>query len=167
MPEVPADVQGHLLNTVLYCFRESLCACHITQIRDQPSGLLLGWPMLSAKHFIELWRYVHVIPAMVGGDEPRVAWGRTRLHVAEFARTHMLKPGQKAPKFKAKTQNDEYISLDEILADGSGLVLFFYPKDSTPGCTKEACDFRDAFAEFKQSGYKILGVSKDLSLIHI
>ena len=79
----------------------------------------------------------------------------------------MLKPGQKAPKFKAKTQNDEYISLDEILADGSGLVLFFYPKDSTPGCTKEACDFRDAFAEFKQSGYKILGVSKDLSLIHI
>jgi peroxiredoxin Q/BCP len=104
---------------------------------------------------------------MVGGDEPRVAWGRTRLHVAEFARTHMLKPGQKAPKFKAKTQNDEYVSLEEILANGNGLVLFFYPKDSTPGCTKEACDFRDAFADFEQSGYKILGVSKDSAVSHV
>ena len=87
--------------------------------------------------------------------------------MAEFARTHMLKPGQKAPKFKAKTQNDEYVSLEEILADGSGLVLFFYPKDSTPGCTKEACDFRDAFADFEQSGYKILGVSKDSAVSHV
>ena len=87
--------------------------------------------------------------------------------MAEFTRHHMLKPGQKAPTFKAKTQNDEFVSLEEILADGSGLVLFFYPKDSTPGCTKEACDFRDAFADFEQSGYKILGVSKDSAGSHV
>ena len=86
--------------------------------------------------------------------------------MAGLARQRMLEPGQKAPMFTAKTQNDEEVSLQEVLSSGSGLVLFFYPKDSTPGCTTEACDFRDAFVEFREAGYQILGVSKDSARSH-
>jgi peroxiredoxin Q/BCP len=79
----------------------------------------------------------------------------------------MLEAGQKAPSFKARIQDGTEVSLESILSDGNGLVLFFYPKDSTPGCTKEACDFRDAYEVFRSKGYRVMGVSKDSAKSHV
>ncbi|MED5268236.1 MAG: peroxiredoxin, partial [Candidatus Thermoplasmatota archaeon] len=94
-------------------------------------------------------------------------WYGTRLHVAVVCRTTMLEAGQKAPSFKARIQDGTEVSLENILSEGSGLVLFFYPKDSTPGCTREACDFRDAYEIFRSAGYRIMGVSKDSAKSHV
>ena len=58
------------------------------------------------------------------------------------------------------------MKLSEILASGEKVILYFYPKDSTPGCTTQACDFRDNFGAFATSGYRILGVSKDSAKSH-
>lgn len=65
----------------------------------------------------------------------------------------------KAPEFSLPDQNGQ----PRILADflGQWVVLYFYPKDDTPGCTKEACSFRDGFARFKRAGIVVLGVSAD------
>ena len=82
-------------------------------------------------------------------------------------RATMLEAGHKAPSFKARIQDGTEVSLENILSEGSGLVLFFYPKDSTPGCTREACDFRDAYEIFRSAGYRIMGVSKDSSKSHV
>lgn len=71
----------------------------------------------------------------------------------------MLKIGDKAPDFLGKDQNGEKISLEQF--KGKKLVLYFYPKDNTPGCTAEACDLRDNYDKFLSSGYEIVGVSKD------
>src|SRR5450432_2223131 len=75
-----------------------------------------------------------------------------------------LKAGDVAPKFSATTNGGGKISL----ADYKGLIviLYFYPKDDTPGCTKEACAFRDHFADFKKAGAVILGVSTDAVKSH-
>ena len=70
-----------------------------------------------------------------------------------------LKVGDKAPNFTAKDQNGNTISLNDYI--GKKLVLFFYPKASTPGCTIEACDLRDNYERFQSLGYDILGVSAD------
>jgi thioredoxin-dependent peroxiredoxin len=70
-----------------------------------------------------------------------------------------LKEGDKAPEFSVATSGDGKISLADYL--GKNVILYFYPKDDTPGCTKEACAFRDYFAEFKKKGAVILGVSPD------
>jgi peroxiredoxin Q/BCP len=70
-----------------------------------------------------------------------------------------LKVGDKAPNFKAKDQDGNVISLNDY--KGKKLVLFFYPKASTPGCTAEACDLNDNYERFKAEGYEILGVSAD------
>jgi thioredoxin-dependent peroxiredoxin len=70
-----------------------------------------------------------------------------------------LEPGEPAPTFKVKNQKGELISLEDYR--GRPVVLYFYPKDSTPGCTKEACAFRDEFASFKKKGAVVLGVSTD------
>lgn len=75
-----------------------------------------------------------------------------------------LKEGDKAPKFKAKNQNGETVSLKDF--KGKKLVLYFYPKDDTPGCTSEACDFRDNYKLFQKQGYEILGVSPDSEAKH-
>jgi len=93
--------------------------------------------------------------------------GGTRLHLAVVCRATMLEAGQKAPSFKARIQDGTEVSLESILSDGDGLVLFFYPKDSTPGCTKEACDFRDAYEVFRSEGYRVMGVSKDSAKSHV
>src|SRR6266446_48522 len=69
----------------------------------------------------------------------------------------MLKEGTKAPDFSAKNTNGEPVRLKDLR--GQKVVLYFYPKDDTPGCTKEACSFRDAFADFKKRGINVLGVS--------
>ena len=70
-----------------------------------------------------------------------------------------LKEGDVAPDFKAATNTGEEVSL--VGLKGKHVVLYFYPKDDTPGCTKEACAFRDRFADFKKKGVVVLGVSID------
>ena len=71
----------------------------------------------------------------------------------------MLKEGSKAPAFKLKNQDGEIVSLSDY--KGKKVVLYFYPKDDTSGCTKEACSFRDGFPKFGKLKAKILGVSAD------
>lgn len=73
--------------------------------------------------------------------------------------TLTLKEGDAAPAFSAETQSGERVSLKEL--KGKPVVLYFYPKDDTPGCTKEACAFRDAYADFEKAGAVVLGVSTD------
>lgn len=70
-----------------------------------------------------------------------------------------LKIGEKAPDFEIIDQNNEMISLKKY--KGKKIVLFFYPKASTPGCTVEACNLRDNYLEFRKKGYEIIGVSAD------
>jgi len=70
-----------------------------------------------------------------------------------------LKEGDKAPDFSAPTSGGGKLSLTEL--KGKNVILYFYPKDDTPGCTKEACAFRDHFADFKKKGAVVLGVSVD------
>ena len=71
----------------------------------------------------------------------------------------MLKAGDKAPDFKLKDQDGKEHSLQDY--SGKKLVLYFYPKDQTPGCIKEACNFRDNIDVFKDKGVAVLGVSID------
>jgi len=75
-----------------------------------------------------------------------------------------LKEGDKAPDFKAATTAGQSISLNEF--KGKSVVLYFYPRDDTPGCTKEACAFRDEFSAFKRKDTVVLGVSIDSSKSH-
>lgn len=70
-----------------------------------------------------------------------------------------LKVGDKAPAINSKDQNGNPITLEQFL--GKKVILYFYPKDDTPGCTKEACNFRDNYAVLKKKGYVVLGVSVD------
>ena len=72
--------------------------------------------------------------------------------------TH-LKAGDKAPDFSAQDQDGNTITLSDY--KGKKLVLFFYPKASTPGCTKEACNLSDNYSKFTERGYDVLGVSCD------
>jgi peroxiredoxin Q/BCP len=76
----------------------------------------------------------------------------------------MLKEGSTAPAFKTKDANGEAVDLKDFR--GQKVVLYFYPKDDTPGCTKEACSFRDAFSSFKKQGITVLGVSPDSETKH-
>ncbi len=70
-----------------------------------------------------------------------------------------LKEGDAAPDFSAETDDGRRVSLADFR--GRKLVLYFYPKDDTPGCTKEACAFRDGIARIRESGAEVLGVSAD------
>ena len=70
-----------------------------------------------------------------------------------------LKEGDKAPDFSAPTNGGGKIALSDFR--GKHVILYFYPRDDTPGCTKEACAFRDEFAAFKKKGAVVLGVSVD------
>ena len=72
--------------------------------------------------------------------------------------TH-LKKGDKAPDFTGIDQDGKEIALSDY--KGKKLVLFFYPKDNTPGCTAEACNLRDNYADLKAAGFELLGVSPD------
>jgi thioredoxin-dependent peroxiredoxin len=76
----------------------------------------------------------------------------------------MIKEGTTAPAFKTTDANGDTVSLKDL--KGQKLVLYFYPKDDTPGCTKEACSFRDAWAKFKKRGITVLGVSPDSEASH-
>lgn len=71
----------------------------------------------------------------------------------------MLKVGQKAPDFSLKDSNGQVRNLREFY--GTPIVIYFYPKDDTPGCTKEACSFRDNYNLFKEQGIEVIGISYD------
>lgn len=77
----------------------------------------------------------------------------------------LLTEGTKAPAFKGVNEKNEGVSLAQF--KGKKLVLYFYPKDSTPGCTSEACDLRDNYHTFLKNGYEILGVSPDSVKSHV
>lgn len=70
-----------------------------------------------------------------------------------------LKVGSKAPDFRALTDEEKEVSLADFC--GKRIVLYFYPKDNTPGCTRESCSFRDGLSQIKRKGAVVLGVSPD------
>ena len=73
-----------------------------------------------------------------------------------------LQVGQIAPDCTLPTEQDQEISLQELLKQSEkGAVIYFYPKASTPGCTTEACDFRDSLNSLKSAGYAVMGISPD------
>ncbi len=71
----------------------------------------------------------------------------------------MLEPGDLAPTFTLPDQNGQEVTLDELR--GQPVLLYFYPRDATPGCTTQACDIRDRWAEFDEHGIHVLGISPD------
>lgn len=75
-----------------------------------------------------------------------------------------LAPGETAPEFAVKNQDGKVVRLSELR--GSPVLLFFYPKDGTPGCTREACSFRDKMSRFKELGVTVLGVSRQDAKSH-
>jgi len=77
---------------------------------------------------------------------------------------YMLKIGRKAPGFSLLNQNAETETLKNVF--GKWVVLYFYPKDDTPGCTKEACAIADVYKDFKRQGVVVFGVSKDTPKSH-
>jgi peroxiredoxin Q/BCP len=78
--------------------------------------------------------------------------------------TEKLKEGDKAPDFAVSDEAGKTVRLKDLR--GKKVVLYFYPKDDTPGCTKEACSFRDSFSKFKKAGIEVFGVSLDSEKSH-
>ncbi|MFW5995175.1 MAG: thioredoxin-dependent thiol peroxidase [Spirochaetia bacterium] len=76
----------------------------------------------------------------------------------------MIEQGQKAPEFSLEDQDGRVVRLADL--KGNTVVLYFYPKDDTPGCTTEACSFRDAFADIKARGAFLFGISADTTESH-
>ena len=93
---------------------------------------------------------VHVVDGAIESDRPRMRWKMANPKLSE---------GDTVPAFEAESTSGETVS-DQSLR-GSKYVLYFYPKDDTPGCTTEACDFRDNMARLEGVGYQVLGVSPD------
>ena len=77
----------------------------------------------------------------------------------------MLKPGQKAPDFTLPDQNGKTVSLSDF--SGQRVVLYFYPRDNTPGCTRQACAFAGSYKQFEKKGVQVIGVSKDSTASHV
>lgn len=75
-----------------------------------------------------------------------------------------LRPGDKAPDFSANDMNDNKLSLADFA--GRRLILYFYPKDNTPGCTAQACSLRDGRRELEKAGFTIVGISPDSPASH-
>ena len=71
----------------------------------------------------------------------------------------MLEAGVKAPEFSLQDKDGNIVSLKDFL--GKKVVVYFYPKDSTPGCTRQACSFRNNYGEYKKMGIEVIGISKD------
>lgn len=71
-----------------------------------------------------------------------------------------IKTGSRIPSFILPDQNGQNINIEDLVGK-SNLVIYFYPKDDTPGCTAEACSFRDQFADFEDIGAKVIGISSD------
>jgi thioredoxin-dependent peroxiredoxin len=79
--------------------------------------------------------------------------------------TTPIRIGDRAPDFTLPTQDGSSVKLSDLLQKGA-VVLYFYPKDDTPGCTVEACTFRDAYEDFKDAGAQVVGVSSDSADAH-
>ena len=79
--------------------------------------------------------------------------------------TKILTEGDKAPDFNAKDQFGKSVNLSDF--KGSKVVLYFYPKDNTPGCTAQACNLRDNYQDLLEKGFKIIGVSADNEASHV
>lgn len=77
----------------------------------------------------------------------------------------MLEVGMKAPDFTLKDKDGKEVSLSDFL--GKKVVLYFYPKDNTPGCTRQACAFAGAYGQFQAKGVEVIGVSKDSIASHV
>lgn len=76
----------------------------------------------------------------------------------------MLETGMKAPEFTLNDKDGNAVSLSDFL--GKKVVLYFYPKDNTPGCTRQACAFAKEYGEFQKKGVEVIGVSKDSTASH-
>ena len=76
-----------------------------------------------------------------------------------------LGPGERAPRFSLSDQDGASVSSDDFA--GKPAVVYFYPKDDTPGCTTEACQFNDYLEQFQQAGVRVLGVSPDAPESHV
>jgi thioredoxin-dependent peroxiredoxin len=97
--------------------------------------------------------------------EARTAIWRESVTSPQLISSHtMLKEGSRAPAFSAETDSGTTLSLASLR--GQTVVLYFYPKDDTPGCTTEACEFRDAFPRFEGLNATVLGVSPDTVKSH-
>jgi peroxiredoxin Q/BCP len=77
----------------------------------------------------------------------------------------VIEEGTPAPDFTLQSDAGESVTLSDLR--GKPVVLYFYPRDDTPGCTKEACEFRDAYGEFRKRGAVVLGVSPDSEASHV
>ena len=75
-----------------------------------------------------------------------------------------LKAGDKAPEFQGKDQDGNLVSLTDFA--GKKVILYFYPKDNTPGCTAQSCNLRDNYEALQEKGYVVLGVSQDSEASH-
>lgn len=78
----------------------------------------------------------------------------------------MLEAGKKAPDFTLNDKDGNSVSLSSFLGKGSPVVVYFYPKDDTPGCTKQACGFRDEYAAYEQLRVTVIGINKDSGKTH-
>jgi peroxiredoxin Q/BCP len=90
--------------------------------------------------------------------------GGTRLRVS-FHDKERIDVGSKAPDFTLPSQSEEMVNLSDFLGKRP-VVLFFYPKDDTPGCTKEVCAFRDSFEDFRKLDAEVIGISSDSVKFH-
>ena len=77
-----------------------------------------------------------------------------------------MKIGDRMPSFQVQDQKGAIVKTEDLLGKGHKIVLYAYPKDNTPGCTAEACSFRDAYDDLSAAGYTVIGVSKDSSKSH-
>ncbi len=77
----------------------------------------------------------------------------------------MLKTGDKAPNFTLKDKDGNDVSLSDF--SGKRIVLYFYPKDNTPGCTRQACAFAGLYGEFQKKGVEVIGISRDSVASHV
>lgn len=96
---------------------------------------------------------------MLFGTKPRNAWTLNRTDACDPSVVRTVAVGEKAPDFKLQADDGRTLSLKDFR--GKKVVLYFYPKDDTPGCTAEACSFRDNLARVTTKGAVILGVSRD------
>jgi peroxiredoxin Q/BCP len=87
------------------------------------------------------------------------------LRAAERYAFGVVREGEPAPDFTLRADTGEDVTLSSL--KGSPVVLYFYPRDDTPGCTTQACSFRDAYPDFQERGVRILGVSPDTEAAHV
>ena len=78
----------------------------------------------------------------------------------------MLKIGDKMPRFEVVDHEGNAVSSSDLMNNGCKTIIYFYPKDNTPGCTTEACSLRDGYAALTAAGYNVVGVSKDSARSH-